>query len=154
MRTVASENESDSTIESSAATCACWTLFVTSSETSSRTSNATLVSSCDSRSASASRAAVTAYGPPASSKLMSSMHGLPASSPAAAGIMAIAASACGHVGGGLDEGAPALFDVTPLPDDHRAHPGDDEQAHHRVAELAEVERVQPLPHRTLERQLV
>src|SRR3954469_6403111 len=70
-RTIASAIFTASMIESSSPTCACFTLFVTSSDTSSRTSNAMLASRWLSRSESARRAAVTAYGPPASSKLMS-----------------------------------------------------------------------------------
>src|SRR3954451_22915661 len=66
----------------------------------------------------------------------------------------VAASTCWHVGSRLHQGAPALLDVTPLPDHHRSDPRDEEEADHRVAELAEVEPLEPLPDGALERQLV
>src|SRR5256714_617417 len=60
-----------SEIDSSGPAFACLTLLVTSSLTSSRTSNACVSSTISSISDSARRAAVTAYGPPASSKVSS-----------------------------------------------------------------------------------
>src|SRR5947209_7838073 len=70
-RTSSSVSRTASMIESSGPTPACWTLLVTSSDTSRRASKARLSSTWFSRSVRASRAAVPAYGPPASSKLTS-----------------------------------------------------------------------------------
>src|SRR3954451_2859964 len=68
--------------------------------------------------------------------------------------MARAASACGHVRARLSERAPALLDVTPLPDQHRDSPRKEEHPDYRVAERAEVEPPEPAPDLALERQPV
>src|SRR5436305_13312286 len=82
-----------------------------------------------------------------------SIRALPGRTPPAR-MMAIGASACGHVTRSFHQCTPPFLYVAAFPDRDGDHPGEDEHGGDRVPERAEVEAVQPVPHAAAERELV
>src|SRR3954451_941725 len=69
-------------------------------------------------------------------------------------MMAIAASACGHVARSFHQCTPPFLYSAALPDHDGHGPGEEEQTENRVSDRAEVEPVEPIPDAAAQRQLV